>query len=551
MKEFNPAPNDPITIGKRAYHVMPHPSVPAFAFGQEGRKAFVYQLANGDGRLYALKKFKQAYRLPELVEVCDSLARFATWQGLEVCDRQCLNMKAHKDVLVQYPDLEYAVLMAWIDGSTWYDILVGKRALSRLDALKTANATAQVLSALEEAGLAHCDIAAPNVIMDLYHGQAHLIDVEDVYAPGFTPPGALPAGTEGYAHKVAPDGLWGPAADRFAGAVLISEMATWFSPRIREAADDEHYFGADEMQIDSSRFQLMVATLNDVQPELGGLLEEAWASDVPEKCPQLHEWYDILNKVFLDEYHREQVAPIVSGWQPISAPIAEPDKRPAKPITTPAPKSEPAQQAAPASAPSENKPAPAINVSSPAAAPSINPAPARPITPAAPPMTTIGSTIKAPPPSSPVVEWRPIEVTVSTPAPEPTPAPEAAPQSTPILPPETAEQEPPPAAEPADNPLAAVGLLRPVLDVRVDPQRRPYISWSESPGASDYVLHESESAGFEKHQEYRVKAPRTFWEPPRLGWRRADKLYYRVRSRNKKDHGPWSAVAEVVLAEDG
>ena len=536
MKEFNPAPNDPVTIGKRAYHVMPHPSVPAFAFGQEGRKAFVYQLQNGDGRLYALKKFKQAYRLPELVEVCDSLARFAGWQGLEVCDRQCLNMKAHKDVLELYPDLEYAVLMAWIEGSTWYDILVGKRAMTRLDALKTANATAQVLSALEEAGLAHCDIAAPNVIIDLYHGQAHLIDVEDVYAPGFTPPGALPAGTEGYAHKVAPDGLWGPAADRFAGAVLISEMATWFSPKIRETAEDEHYFAASEMQVDSPRFRLMVDTLNGIQPELGGLLEQSWASDVPEQCPQLHEWYDILNKVFLDEYHREQVAPIVSGWQPIGVPVAAPDSQPAQPIVTPAPqpKSEPAKPAQPApSATPAAKPAPPAS------------APARPVAPPTPAPLPISGTIKAPPPTSPVIEWRPIGVTISAPAQE-----EAAPapaQPTPILPPEPAGQEPS-TGDAADNPMAAVGLLRPVLDVRVDPQRRPYISWSESPGASDYVLHESESAGFEKHQEYRVKAPRTFWEPPKLGWRRADKLYYRVRSRNKKDHGPWSEVAEVELA---
>src|SRR5688500_8022582 len=112
MSEFNPAPNATLTIGGYQYTVKPHPSVPAFAFGQEGRKAFVYQIGGGPNHeLYALKKFKPVYRVPELVEVCDSLARFAQWRGLEVCGRACLNTERHGDVLSVFPDLEYAVLM--------------------------------------------------------------------------------------------------------------------------------------------------------------------------------------------------------------------------------------------------------------------------------------------------------------------------------------------------------------------------------------------------------------------------------------------------------
>jgi hypothetical protein len=527
MSEFNPSPRDQITIGGRVYHVMPHPSVPAFAFGQEGRKAFVYQLSNGDGRLYALKKFKQAYRLAELVDVCDLLTRFSTWDGLEVCERQCLNTKVHKDALEQYPDLEYAVLMAWIDGSTWYDILVGKRALTRLQALKTANATSQVLSSLEEAGLAHCDIAAPNVIIDLVQDKAHLIDVEDLYAKGFKSPAGLPAGTEGYAHKLASKGLWGPAADRFAGAVLLAEMTGWFSPKIREAADDEHYFGGNEMQIDSPRYRLMYETLSEIHPDLGGLLEQAWASDTPEECPSLHAWSQVINLVFQDEYRREQVAPIISGWQAITAPAAQPETRsqPQPQPIAPAPSSERASaEARPITIPTaEPKSAPASRPATPASA-----APARPLAP--PPAAPSGVLITAPPVTSPVVEWRPLGITfpAADPAEAAAPEPSAA----------TAEA-------PDDAPVDA-RLLKPILSVRVD-QQKPYVAWSESDSATDYVLHESISDTFEKHQEYRVKAPRTSWEPPRLGWHRAERMYYRVRARNKKAAGPWSEVVEVEL----
>jgi serine/threonine protein kinase len=180
MAEFNPSPHDDVVIGGQTYRVMPHPAVPTFAFGQEGRKAFVYQVAQGgNGTRYALKKFKEAYRVPALVDVCDALARFAAWPGLEVCARECLHHPAHNDALDDYPDLEYAVLMPWIVGSTWYDIIIGMRRLSRLQALGIANATAQVLAALEEAGLAHGDIAAANVIVNWNDtsrsGTTHLI----------------------------------------------------------------------------------------------------------------------------------------------------------------------------------------------------------------------------------------------------------------------------------------------------------------------------------------------------------------------------------------
>jgi hypothetical protein len=322
--EFNPSPRERIVIGGSRYEVMPHPAVETFAFGQEGRKAFVFQIAGlDDGRLYALKKFKLAYRLPELLGICDALAPFATIPGLEVCSRQCLNVRQHPDILAAYPDLEYAVLMPWVDGSTWYDIVVGMKPLNQARAVTLSWATATVLAALEDAGLAHCDLSSGNVIVNLDSGRTYLIDVEDLYAPGFSPPGALPAGSDGYAHYTAVDGLWQPDADRFAGAVLMAEMLAWHDPAIREAAEDEHFFSASDMQQDASRYWLMRDVLGRLDGRLVELFDQAWLSATLDECPPLFAWAEVIEEL----YRQARVAHVAPEWRPIVAPGGE--ERPA------------------------------------------------------------------------------------------------------------------------------------------------------------------------------------------------------------------------------
>lgn len=98
-----------------------------------------------------------------------------------------------------------------------------------------------------------------------------------------------------------------------------------------------------------------------------------------------------------------------------------------------------------------------------------------------------------------------------------------------------------------DAATSANGLLKPTLTVRIDPHQRPLVAWSESYGATHYLLQESESDTFGECQEYRIRAAKTYWEPPTWGWRRAKRLYYRVRALKRKEVGPWSNVAIVDL----
>ncbi len=422
MPDFNPNPNDTLDIGGRTYQVQPHPAVPSFAFGQEGRKAMVYQVRDAaTGGLYALKKFKPAYRLPDLVHICDQLAQFSQWQGLEVCARACLTYGPHDDALGQYPDLEYAVLMPWIVGSTWYDMVIGETAVSKVEALTFAAAVAQVLAGLEESGLAHCDISAANVIISGVTSNAHLIDVEDLYVPGFPLPAALPSGTDGYAHKAVRSGRWDAVADRFAGAVLMCEMAAWFHPDIRHKADEEHYFAPDEMHQDSERYQLMRTVLVDLDERLGDLFDEMWFSDTLEECPRLNDWQD----VFEDLPRQARLANVVGGWQPLMPPgmtVDIPGRGPAKPINPPPilPKSEPFPIPRPVSEPVVQQDDQEEEPAQPAASKLVNPAPAQPpasqgngpaIAPPPPPtIRRTPSSIPAPPAGQggPVSEWRPL-----------------------------------------------------------------------------------------------------------------------------------------------
>lgn len=425
MPDFNPNPNDTLHIGGRTYQVQPHPAVPSFAFGQEGRKAMVYQVRDiATGGLYALKKFKPAYRLPDLVDVCDQLAQFSQWQGLEVCARACLTYGPHDDALTQYPDLEYAVLMPWIVGSTWYDMVIGETAVSKVEALTFAAAVAQVLAGLEESGLAHCDISAANVIISGVTSNAHLIDVEDLYVPGFPQPAVLPAGTDGYAHKAVRSGRWDAVADRFSGAVLMCEMAAWFDPDIRHKADEEHYFAPDEMHQDGERYQLMKSVLVDLDERLGDLFDEMWFSDTLEDCPRLNDWQD----VFEDLPRQARLADVVGGWQPLMPPgmTADiPEPAPAKPINPPP-------------APPKSEPFPIMQPEEPVEAESVEPAqPAAsmPVSPAQPPAASQGngpamappppptikrtpSSIPAPPAGQggPVTEWRPLGTVPAAPS---------------------------------------------------------------------------------------------------------------------------------------
>ena len=264
-------PNQELAIDKDTFLVAPHPSAPKLAFAQEGAKGTVYQIIRKqDKRSFALKVFKERFRELQMIELSKKLANFAQLPGMEVCERQVIQSAGYgKNAATKYPELEYAVVMPWSSGRTWFDVISSRASIIPQVGIEIARHTAEILATLEKNALAHCDVSSGNLLIDVDALGIKLIDVEDMYSPQLQEPSAIPHGTDGYNHKQArSEGQWRREGDRFSGAVIIVEMLCWHDKQIRESSTDEGtFFAPDEMQDQASkRYRLLSNTLR--QPSI-------------------------------------------------------------------------------------------------------------------------------------------------------------------------------------------------------------------------------------------------------------------------------------------
>lgn len=309
---FNPNLDTRLVIDEQEYTFSPHPVVPTLVWGQEGRHAIVYRLQN-NGDAYALKVFRPVFRHPGLVDTADALWMYHELPGMRVCKQTVIRRETHPDLVEQYEDFDYAMLMPWIEGYTWFDFLSRKETMTLDQSRALTESMAWVLYALELNNLAHCDLSSGNVIIDPALDRIHLIDVEDLYSPWLVPPPYVPTGSMGYQHvDVTKTGQWNPLGDRFAGAVLMAEMLGWAHPEIRQRAWGESYFAPGELQQDTERYALLRDMLRVYDPGFAEAFEQAWRSRALDQCPPIKTWYDLLDSLPYDP---------VASWAPI-----DPDK---------------------------------------------------------------------------------------------------------------------------------------------------------------------------------------------------------------------------------
>lgn len=295
---FDPLPKQELLIEGTRYQIAEHPAAPGIAFGQEGRAAIVYKLET-ERQPYALKVFKPRFRLPTLAPLADQLAPFASLIGLTVCRRIVLTPQRHGKLLRDYPDLTYSVLMPWIEGPTWLQIIQGCLEITQDQSLLLARTLAEILAELEQKGIAHCDLSAANLILPALaekdqintYAPIELVDVEQLYASDLKRPAAVPSGSEGYAHLSVRQGVWEDKSDRFAGAVLLAEFLGWSDPEVRKAAWGESYFAPQEMQRSCTRFDLLYHSLAKHWGNgIAQLFANAWNSELLADCPTFGEW---------------------------------------------------------------------------------------------------------------------------------------------------------------------------------------------------------------------------------------------------------------------
>ncbi|MDQ0657019.1 hypothetical protein [Paenibacillus sp. W2I17] len=311
---FQPNPGDEVVINDIAYTIGQHPAAPGLAYAQAGRQGIVYQLIPRNGSIHgakALKVFFPKFRIPAMVYQSEHMESYSELPGLQVCKRDVLTPERNGALIGKHPDLLYAVLMPWVQGQTWFDVISDQRQLTAEESLKLARALAGTGSAMEQRGLAHCDMSAPNVMIPFFSevenlgktSAVELVDVEQMYGSKMDRPDALLAGSPGYAaHRTVHSGLWSSYADRFAGAVIIAEMLSWSDPVIVEKAWGESYFDQHEMQTVSERYYAMRESLEKRWgSKLSDLFIRAWESHDLSSCPTFGEWYVALAAVNVDQ----------------------------------------------------------------------------------------------------------------------------------------------------------------------------------------------------------------------------------------------------------
>lgn len=303
MKIFSPGVGEPIEIRNESYHFQPIPNFPLTLYKADKENSDVYLLKrHSDSVLFALKVFKNdKYRGERLANSTEKLLQFNTLYGLdEITNRICITQNKNKQLVEKFPELQYSILMPWIRGETWKEIVGHKKGLDFQKSLRISQKLATILATLEINGIAHCDISGDNLMIDIDDERLQLIDLEDIFAPNFKRPNVAVKGKDGYQHstllQVEDSDQWCGEGDRFAGAVLISEILCWHDPKIRSASDYEQYFiSKDDIQKDNSpRYQLMLEVLHETNEDAKQLFLQAWHSKSLLDCPPLVEWAECL-----------------------------------------------------------------------------------------------------------------------------------------------------------------------------------------------------------------------------------------------------------------
>jgi hypothetical protein len=272
----------------------------------DGKQSTCYHLQDigSLGAEYALKVMAPPYRRPLLAELCVLLNRLRNVIGLECCDRICLTRENAQDTLARYPEIEYAMLMPWIGGTTWSDAHAQHprtNNLSRWQCLHLATRFAEVLATLEQQQVTHCSLSPEKVVVRC-HPEAlsvELLGMEAVSSPHLeVHSGDLDAMPE-YQHPAT--GAPGPASDRFPGALLIAEILTWHDADIKKLFTySESLFTAAELQdLHNPKFRALCGAIERHHSDLADLMRQAWTSPHPEDAPTLKSWLDALDRVAL------------------------------------------------------------------------------------------------------------------------------------------------------------------------------------------------------------------------------------------------------------
>ncbi|HEY7348379.1 MAG TPA: hypothetical protein VH599_08695 [Ktedonobacterales bacterium] len=315
MAVFRPHLRMVLCIGTACYRFLPDPFLltePDTVFMLEGSEAFIYQVQElGTGKPFALKVARAATRGKHIEQAVNALARCPESNGLTLArQRICLTKATHPRLIAMFPQLEYAVLMPWFQGRTWAGSMLDRKASESYtahQAVKLARMTSLALRSLEQQRLAHSDIAGSNTLVLPHFQGIEFLDLEGLYFPEAAPPRAN-WGTPGYQHRhPGRQGQWCAEGDRFAGAILLTEMLTWCDQQVRASVPSgaESLFRPEELQESGPPLLETVRTaLTKNCPPALDLFDQAWTSRDLCACPTLDAWASCLRYEHPDDAER-------------------------------------------------------------------------------------------------------------------------------------------------------------------------------------------------------------------------------------------------------
>ncbi len=291
---FHPAIDDQLTIDGVVYQVCAHPAQPGQPFIQAGDNSQVIQLRTA-GSFVALKVQAQL-QTPTLRTHASQLQELSAIPGLQTARRKVVNADEHAELITRLPALNYALLMPWIHGPTWQELIRHRRPLNPPQCLELARALANLLVELEKRSLVHGDLHSahlmlPGLVDPGAVAPVALVDLETLHGIGVIHL-PIPVSSSPYQHPIAAPGL---ASDRFGGALLLVELLGWCDERVRAAAANDSFFSRDDLLRPGERFEILRAALAEHWGlALAQMLDRLWQSASPTVCPTLKEWMAVL-----------------------------------------------------------------------------------------------------------------------------------------------------------------------------------------------------------------------------------------------------------------
>lgn len=297
MTDFHPTLATRLLIHASPYEFLPHPVLPGEVQCIVRDRATIYQLRRlSDQTFWALKVSNPGYRDPQIVQQTERLQQFGTLPGLQTAQRLCLTKASCSDLVNTYPNLEWAILMPWIQGPTWagfMDDATISVTYTQQQAHDLALTLAYTLWNLETNRLTHTDIAGDNVIV-IHPKRVELIDIDGLYVHGTPVPTQPSHGWRGYQHRhLDARGNCRVEGDRYAGAILLTEILTWWHPLVRALTDGDSYFQFGEQESPDllrRRLKVVRTVLRDIHPDLRQMFLRAWNSTDQAECPNFASW---------------------------------------------------------------------------------------------------------------------------------------------------------------------------------------------------------------------------------------------------------------------